>query len=81
MTRLLRRLRDDERGSVLILVAGFLPVAVLLAAWVIELGNGAEHRRQLQLQADAGALAAAQEFVRVPRPSRPPRTRQICRHR
>jgi hypothetical protein len=46
----------------MVIVAGFLPIAVLLAAWVIELGNGAEHRRHLQLQADAGALAASQEF-------------------
>ena len=33
-----------------------------MAAFVIDVGNGAEHRRHLQLQADAGALAAAQEF-------------------
>ena len=64
MNRVLSRIRDDEHGSVLVVVAGFLPIAVLLAAWVIDLGNGAEHRRQLQLQADAGALAAAKEFDR-----------------
>lgn len=64
MSRVLSRLRHEERGSVLVVVAGFLPIAVLLAAWVIDLGNGAEHRRQLQLQADAGALAAAKEFDR-----------------
>ena len=29
---------------------------------MIDVANGAEHRRHLQLQADAGALAAAQEF-------------------
>ena len=59
---LLARVRDEDRGSVLLIVAGFLPVAIFLAAFVIDVGNAMEHRRQLQLQADAGALAAAQEF-------------------
>jgi hypothetical protein len=59
---LLRRLHRDERGSVLLFVIGFLPVGLAAAAFVIDVGNGAEHRRHLQLQADAGALAAAQEF-------------------
>ena len=58
----LRRLHRDERGNVLLFVIGFLPVAFAAAAFVIDVGNGAEHRRHLQLQADAGALAAAQEF-------------------
>jgi uncharacterized membrane protein len=58
----LRRLHRDERGSVLLFVIGFLPVAFAAAAFTIDVGNGAEHRRHLQLQADAGALAAAQEF-------------------
>jgi Flp pilus assembly protein TadG len=57
-----RRLHREERGSVLLFVVGFLPVACAVAAFVIDVGNGAEHRRHLQLQADAGALAAAQEF-------------------
>jgi Flp pilus assembly protein TadG len=59
---LLRRLHREERGSVLLFVVGFLPVAFAMAAFVIDVGNGAEHRRHLQMQADAGALAAAQEF-------------------
>jgi Putative Flp pilus-assembly TadE/G-like len=57
-----RRLHREERGSILLFVIGFLPVAFALAAFVIDIGNGAEHRRHLQLQADAGALAAAQNF-------------------
>ena len=56
------RLHRDERGSVLLFVIGFLPIAFAVAAFVIDVGNGAEHRRHLQLQADAGALAAAQDF-------------------
>ena len=59
---LLGRLHRDERGSILLFVIGFLPVAFAAAAFVIDMGNGAEHRRHLQLQAAAGALAAAQEF-------------------
>jgi hypothetical protein len=58
----LGRLHREERGSVLLFIVGFLPVAFAMAAFVIDVGNGAEHRRHLQIQADAGALAAAQEF-------------------
>ncbi|TMJ94700.1 MAG: hypothetical protein E6G67_08790 [Actinobacteria bacterium] len=55
----------DERGGVLVMVALWLPVLVLLASFVIDVGNWFEHKRHLQLQADAGALAAAQDF-RIP---------------
>jgi Putative Flp pilus-assembly TadE/G-like len=59
---LLRLLHRDERGAVLIFVVGFLPIAIGMAAFVIDIANGFEHRRHLQLQSDAGALAAAHEF-------------------
>jgi Flp pilus assembly protein TadG len=62
IAHLLARLHQEERGSVLLVVLAFLPVAIGAAAFVIDMGNGAEHRRHLQLQADAGALAAAQEL-------------------
>ena len=62
MRRLLERIRHEEDGAVIVTVAVFLPLAVTLAAFVIDVGNAAEHRRHLQLQADAGALAAAQDF-------------------
>jgi Putative Flp pilus-assembly TadE/G-like len=62
MTRVLRRLHTEERGSVIIFVVGFLPVALAIAAFVIDGANLFEHRRHLQMQADAGALAGAQEF-------------------
>jgi hypothetical protein len=52
----------DERGGVLVIFLLFAPVAVLMAVFVIDVGNWFEHKRHLQLQADAGALAAAQEF-------------------
>src|SRR5262245_3668754 len=62
IAHLFARLHRDQRGSVLLFVIGFLPVAFGVAGFVIGVANGAEHRRHLQLQADAGALAAAQNF-------------------
>jgi hypothetical protein len=53
---------SDERGAVLVLFAVFAPIAILLAAFAIDAGNWFVHKRHLQLQADAGALAAAQAF-------------------
>jgi hypothetical protein len=62
MTRVLRRLHTDERGSVIFFVVAFLPVALAIGAFVIDAANLFEHKRHLQTQADAGALAGAQEF-------------------
>jgi hypothetical protein len=50
---------SDERGGVLVLVALFLPLALLLASFVIDIGNWWVHKRHLQTQADAAALAGA----------------------
>jgi len=63
MLRAFRRLHQDERGSVVIFFVGLLPVAFAIAAFVIDSANFFEHRRHLQMQADAGALATAQEFI------------------
>jgi hypothetical protein len=63
MKRVLGRLHRDERGAVVLFVVGFLPVALAIAAFVIDGANLFEHRRHLQMQADAGALAGAQEFI------------------
>jgi hypothetical protein len=64
MSRLSRTaaLAQSERGSVLVTFAVFAPVAILFAAFAIDAGNWFMHKRHLQVQADAGALAAAQEF-------------------
>jgi len=62
ITHVLDRLHRDQRGSVLVFVIGFLPVALAVGAFVIDVANGFEHRRHLQLQADAGVLAAAPAF-------------------
>jgi Flp pilus assembly protein TadG len=53
------RVARDERGGTLVLFAVFLPVLILMAAFVIDVGNWFEHKRHLQMQADAAALAAA----------------------
>jgi Putative Flp pilus-assembly TadE/G-like len=55
-------LAGNERGAVLVIFAVFAPVAILFAAFAIDAGNWWLHKRHLQLQADAGALAAAQQF-------------------
>jgi hypothetical protein len=52
----------EERGGVLVMFALFAPVLILFMAFVLDVGNWFEHKRHLQVQADAGALAAAQEF-------------------
>jgi archaellin len=52
----------EERGAVLVTFALFAPVAVLFVAFVIDVGNSWLHKRHLQVQADAAALAAAQGF-------------------
>src|SRR5690349_3250493 len=52
----------QESGAVLVLFAVFAPVAILLAGFAIDTGNWWLHKRHLQVQADAAALATAQGF-------------------
>jgi putative Flp pilus-assembly TadE/G-like protein len=54
--------RSNERGSVLVMTALWLPVVILMASFVIDAANWFEHKRHLQLQADAGAFAAGSLF-------------------
>ena len=54
--------RRANASGVLVLVAIALPVLVLFASLVVDVGNWFEHKRHLQMQADAAALAAAREF-------------------
>ena len=62
MTAVLDRVLHEERGGVLVIVIGFIPAAIVIAAFVIDVGNAFEHKRHLQLQADAAALAGASAF-------------------
>jgi Flp pilus assembly protein TadG len=63
--KLAARLRGEERGGALVMAVVWLPALVLIITFVVDVANWFEHKRHLQLQADAAALAAAQE-VRVP---------------
>ncbi len=49
----------DERGGVLLIVALSLLVMLFFAGLVIDVGHWKEHKRHLQLQVDAAALAGA----------------------
>jgi Putative Flp pilus-assembly TadE/G-like len=62
MSRLQQRLAHEERGAMILTVAFFLPVLIAFGVFVLDVGNAFEHRRHLQLQADAAALATGQEF-------------------
>lgn len=53
----------DERGGVLVWVVIFLPVLFLFVSFALDAGNWWEHRRHLQTQADAAALAGGAEFA------------------
>lgn len=54
-----RRRPRDEDGATLVIVTLFLPVLLLVLALALDVGNWFEHKRHLQMQADAAALAAA----------------------
>ena len=53
----------DERGGVLVILAVFLPVLLMFGTFVVDVGNWFEHKRHLQLQVDAGALAGGGLFA------------------
>jgi hypothetical protein len=61
----IRRELSDERGAVLVMVAVWMPVLIVMLTFVVDVGNWFEHKRHLQMQADAAALAAAHDF-RIP---------------
>jgi hypothetical protein len=60
----INRIRNirDERGGVLVLAALAMPVLILFITFVVDVGNWFEHKRHLQTQADAGALAGGDVF-------------------
>jgi len=53
---------SDERGAILIWMATMLPVMVVLGSFVVDVSFWWVHKRHLQVQADAAALAAARNF-------------------
>jgi Flp pilus assembly protein TadG len=58
-----KRVVSDERGGVLVLVLLALPVLVLVMSLVLDVGNWLEHKRHLQVQADAAAFAGGDAFT------------------
>jgi Flp pilus assembly protein TadG len=61
MRRLLLQISEDG-GAVVVMVALWLPVLAVTLTFVVDVGSWFVHKRHLQTQADAGALAAAQEL-------------------
>ena len=59
---ILRRLHSQQRGQVLVLVAGLLAVFGGMTAIAVDLGGYSADRRDLQNKADAIALAASLEL-------------------
>ena len=55
--------RRGEQGAVLITVVLWLPLLVLMASFVLDVANWFVHKRHLQMQADAAALAGAREWA------------------
>ena len=58
-----RRLAQEEEGAFFALFAVLAFALLLVAAFVIDVGNWQEHRRHLQVQVDDGAIASGQEFT------------------
>ncbi len=56
------RLRAREDGGILVLFALLVPVLLLAFALAIDVGNWFVHKRHLQMQADAAALAGGAHF-------------------
>jgi hypothetical protein len=59
--RAARRGREDA-GAVLVMVAIMMPAIIGMSGLVLDVGNWFAHKRHLQTQADAGALAGAGQF-------------------
>ena len=62
MFRPLSRLANED-GGVLVIVAVAMTSLVLVAAFVVDVANFYSHKRHLQLQADAAALAGAHNLT------------------
>lgn len=60
--RVVRRVHRSDRGAVLVIVAVFALVAVVFLAFVIDIGNQRQDRRQLTTATDAAALDIAQQW-------------------
>jgi Flp pilus assembly protein TadG len=59
----------SERGAALPLFVLWLPVLILFVIFVADVGHWFEHKRHLQMQADAGALAGGPFLMNCPNTS------------
>ena len=66
MCIVVRARADDERGGVLVMVVFWIPVSAVVLTFVVDVGNWFEHKRHLQMQADAAALAGARGWRACP---------------
>ncbi len=57
-----RRRTAGETGAVLVIFAAWMSLAIIMLAFVLDVGNWYQHQEHLQQQADAAAYAAAQNF-------------------
>ena len=58
------RIVREQRGSMAIAAIGLaFPLFLLFGVLAVDVGNRYVHKRELQTQADAGALAAASAFT------------------
>lgn len=53
----------NDRGAVLVVAAAFCMVAALFLAFVVDIGNQRQNRRQLTTETDAVALGAAKDWA------------------
>jgi hypothetical protein len=60
--RLLRSIAGEQRGAMAITVALLFPALMVLGILAVDAGNWFVHKRELQTQADAAALAGADNF-------------------
>lgn len=60
--RLLRSIAYDQRGAMALTVALLFPALLVLGVVAVDFGNWFVHKRELQTQADAAALAGADNF-------------------
>lgn len=54
---------SGQQGGILVLFAIFAPLLVIFLIYVIDVDNWLEHKRYLQVRADAAALATAADFI------------------
>ena len=63
MRALLHTRVTEERGATIVLVAVSTAVLILVVAFVVDIANWYVHKRHLQGQADAAALAGGAAFT------------------